>query len=276
MTQSETRLFPETVWSHFAAHARDLPWRTPSLKIQIDGTLDTYKILVSELMLQQTQVDRVIPIYKMFLVRFPALQALADAQLGEVLKAWNGLGYNRRAQYLWQAAQAVARNFDGQIPNNLKDLISLPGVGPGTAAAIMNYGFNKPCAFVETNIRTVYLHHFFKNESDIPDKSIMHLVRETLDNEHPREWFWALMDYGAHLKKTAGTGFDKSRNYKKQSAFKGSNREMRGRIIRELLSGGVSEADLRTRVGADDRFDMALQQLKKEEIISNTGGKLQL
>jgi A/G-specific adenine glycosylase len=154
--------FLEALWEHYARVGRGaLPWRQP----EGDGSFDPYKVMVSELMLQQTQVNRVIPKYTEFLQRFPTVQALSAAELGDVLRAWQGLGYNRRAKFLWQAAQQIDQL--GQFPNTLQDLVKLSGIGVNTAGAILAYAFNQPAVFVETNIRTVYTHHFFEDRTDI-------------------------------------------------------------------------------------------------------------
>src|SRR5258708_5455020 len=178
--------FIQTVWAYYAAYGRhDLPWRRP----EADGSFDAYKILVSEVMLQQTQVQRVIPKYHEFLRQFPTLRVLDNAPLGQVLVAWQGLGYNRRAKFLWQAAQMAGQDFGGHMLRDQKQLERLPGVGVNTARAILAYAFNEPVVFIETNIRTVFIHHFFKDETDIPDAAIRELVAQTLDHTKPRGWY---------------------------------------------------------------------------------------
>ncbi|MEP7205051.1 MAG: A/G-specific adenine glycosylase, partial [Candidatus Saccharibacteria bacterium] len=175
---------------------RDMPWRTVT---------SPYFILVSELMLQQTQVERVIPKFTAFMEYFPDVVALASASQAEVLRAWSGLGYNRRAMYLHQAAKKIATDFGGVIPPVRSQLLELPGVGPSTSAAILAYSFDQPVVFIETNIRTVYFHHYFADATIVHDKELLATVRDTLDHAHPRQWYWALMDYGNHLKR-AGMG----------------------------------------------------------------------
>lgn len=188
--------FHDTIWAYYHDHGRhDLPWRQMT---------DPYAIMVSEIMLQQTQVSRVIPKYHEFLRQFPNVQSLAAARLGDVLRAWSGLGYNRRAKYLWQAAQAIADDFGGKFPDSRDQLVQLPGIGANTAGAILAYAFNQPTVFVETNIRTVYLHHFFADTEAISDVQIRKLLEQTLDHEQPREFYWALMDYGASLGAAGG------------------------------------------------------------------------
>jgi A/G-specific adenine glycosylase len=259
-------VFRKTVWGYYDRRGRhDLPWR----KSEADGTFDPYKILVSELMLQQTQVNRVIPKYHEFLAKFPNVQTLAQASVGDVLITWSGLGYNRRAKYLWQAAQKIVNDFKGTFPDSFEQLITLPGVGKNTAGAIMAYAFNTPVAFLETNIRTVYIHHFFNDQTDVPDKAITELVVQTVPSENAREWYWALMDYGTLIKQTVGNASRASKSYKKQSAFHGSKRQIRGAVIRELGKGPQSETELLDTI-ADDRALTVINDLRNEQMIVRT------
>ncbi len=196
-----------------------LPWR---------ASRDPYKILVSEIMLQQTQVERVIPYYKKFIRTFPSARVLARVSLANVLHVWQGLGYNRRAKYLHETAKIIAREgFTGQ---------KLPGVGPYTSGAVSAFAFNKPEVFVETNIRTVFFYHL-KTRRNLTDKQLLPLVERALKESgmEPREFYAAMMDYGAHLKKQGITLNSRSKHYVKQSAFEGSARQLRGAILRELL-----------------------------------------
>jgi A/G-specific adenine glycosylase len=219
--------FKKRVWKYYKTHKRSLPWRE---------THNPYHILVSEVMLQQTQVERVRNFYNAFLKKFPTAKALAQAPLSAVLVLWKGLGYNRRAVNLKKAAETVMREFKGVFPADYTSLIALPGIGQSTAGAIMNFSYNIPTAFIETNIRSVYLHHFFKDKKDVSDKDVMKLIEETQDTKNPREWYYALYDYGTFLKKTIGNQNSRSRHYKKQSAFKGSNRELRSLMLSYLLA----------------------------------------
>lgn len=259
--------FQELVWQKGRELYRDMPWRQ---------TDDPYLIMVSELMLQQTQVDRVVGKYNEFTSRWPTVFALATASLADVLSAWNGLGYNRRAKFLHDSAVKIVTDYKGHVPNTIEGLQTLPGIGPNTAAAIMAYAFNQPVGFIETNIRTVYFSHYFGDSHIVTDMELRQVVNDTVDNEHPREWFWALMDYGSFLKKQGSGQLDKSAHYKKQSALKGSVREVRGQIIRSLAKSDMSEHDLREDVLADDRFASALDALIKEGMVSQTGKHLHL
>jgi A/G-specific adenine glycosylase len=260
--------FQQTIWQYYREHGRhDLPWRQP----EADGSFDPYKILVSEIMLQQTQVQRVMPKYVAFLEAFPNVEVLAAAPLNVVLQLWSGLGYNRRAKFLMRAAQTVVHNFDGIFPQDQKQLVTLPGVGIHTAGAIMAYAYNAPAVFIETNIRTVYIHHFFADQTDIADAAIATIVGETLDRDNAREWYWALMDYGSFLKQSVGNVSRSSKAYVKQSTFAGSNRQLRGAVIRELLDKPKSLEEL-SQLLPDDRLSTVLATLVQEGMVSEAQG----
>lgn len=268
MNSQTTAKFNELLWDFYAQNGRLLlPWRQP----EADGSFNPYKILVSELMLQQTQVARVTPKFNEFLMKFPTVDTLAQAPLSDVLKVWSGLGYNRRAKFLWQAAQRIQDQGGGIFPTSLEALVLLPGVGPNTAGAIMAYAYNQPVVFIETNIRTVYIHHFFADQTDVPDKAIRELVAATLDHEHPREFYWALMDYGTHLKQTIGNASRHSKSYSKQSKFEGSRRQVRGQVLRTLAQGAMTTPELAADI-ADERLEAVLQDLLKEGLIQQRDG----
>lgn len=254
--------FQQLVWAHYAHKSRELLWR----QTDRNGGFDPYKILVSEIMLQQTQVSRVTQKYVDFLQAFPDVDTLANATLGDVLVEWQGLGYNRRAKFLWQSAQMIRDDYRGIFPHDIKELIKLPGVGANTAGAIAAYAYNQPAVFIETNIRTVYIHHFFADRENVHDKELLPTVEETLDKEHPREWYWALMDYGSSLKKNAGNVSRRSKHYVKQSTFSGSNRQLRGAVLRKL----ARSKDWLTVVALeidDERLQSVLDQLTQEGMI---------
>jgi len=231
--------------------------------------------MVSEFMLQQTQVSRVIPKYREFLQRFPTIETLAPAPLGSVLRTWNGLGYNRRAKFLHQTAGVVVREHKGRFPETIDELTKLPGIGSNTAGAILAYAFNQPVVFIETNIRTVFIHHFFHDRTDVPDAAILQLVAKNLDSRWPREWYWALMDYGAYLKQTAGNPARQSRSYTKQSRFEGSRRQIRGQVIRLLAVRPHTSRDLSSLI-ADERLADVLQELQQERLINRQGSRFTL
>lgn len=269
MTAKEKQQFKKRVRAHYKSHGRHtLPWRkrcTP------------YRIVVSEIMLQQTQVDRVLPKYKEFIKRWPTARALARASLAEVLTAWQGLGYNRRAKLLHQCVRHVTNECGGRWPTTYTALMELPGIGPYTAGAVMAFAYNQAVPILETNIKTVYLHHFFKDATDVSDKELLALVTETLDTKDPQSWYWALMDYGAYLKRTHGNPNSRSASYTKQSAFVGSDRQIRGAIVRRLTISPATRAQLLTELPFTDiRIDVQLERLLLEEMIVQKRGQYQL
>lgn len=233
---------------------RPMPWRDqPTL----------YYVLVSELMLQQTQVARVLTKFMEFTAAFPDIESLAASELTEVLRAWQGLGYNRRAQYLHRAAQAIAA---GAPVTTLNDLVELPGIGVNTAGAIINYAYQVPTPFIETNIRTVYLNHFFMDQTAVADRDILPIIEQTMDQANPRQWFWTLMDYGSELKAQGKGKLSASRHYTKQSQFAGSLRQMRGEILRRHV-GGQPLAEITAELQDDPRFAAALDGLRQDGLI---------
>jgi A/G-specific adenine glycosylase len=257
----EEKEFVKTVQAHYSASGRHtLPWRK---------TTNPYHILVSEIMLQQTQVARVEPKYKEFLKLFPTTKRLAETPLGDVLRAWQGLGYNRRAKFLWQAAQVVSSEKKGAWPKTFIELKALPGVGEYTAGAVMNFAYNQPVPLIETNIRTVYIHHFFQDQTGITDVELLPIIERTLDKKNPRVWNWALMDYGSHLKETVGNLNKKSKTYQKQSDFKTSNRYVRGAILRVLATGPQTKIQLFKKLGdiRKERVTQALAALLTEGLV---------
>jgi A/G-specific adenine glycosylase len=268
MSNEERQAFQQTVWEYYLAHGRhDLPWR----QADANGTLDPYKIMVSELMLQQTQVSRVWPKFVQFTATFPNFAALATAPLASVLQAWSGLGYNRRAKFLWQTAQHVASQYNGKLPATQDELVRLPGIGSNTAGAILVYAFDQPVVFIETNIRTVFIHHFFADHPDkIADKAIVELVQTSLpgktDEISPREWYWALMDYGTWLKQTVGNRSRASAAYAKQSTFQGSRRQIRGQVLRLLGQAPYTLEKLQAEI-TDERLPAVLADLRAEGFV---------
>jgi A/G-specific adenine glycosylase len=259
--------FQELIRQKGADLYRDMPWRRDTRP---------YFILVSELMLQQTQVDRVIPKFEAFIAAFPDVQALAAASLADVLKLWNGLGYNRRAKYLHDGAKMIVAEFDGEFPESEENLRKLPGVGPNTAGAIRVYAFHQPAVFIETNVRTVYFEHFFPEGDKVDDKQLREMVAATIDYENPREFYWALMDYGSWLKKQGAGRLQQSRQYKKQSALKGSVREVRGQIVKVLTGNDMNSTALKKSVVFDERFTLALDGLIRDGLVVQTGNVLHL
>ena len=262
--------FRRVVYNYYKREGRHaLPWRQ---------THDPYRVMVSELMLQQTQVPRVIPKYEAFMKRFPTVERLARAELRSVLVLWQGLGYNRRAKLLHSAARAIVTHHDGVFPRTKEALMELPGIGPYTASAILAFAYNMPTALIETNVRTVYIHHFFADRTGIPDTELLPLIEKTMDAKKPREWYAALMDYGTHLKQTVGNVSKKSSQYVRQSKFQGSNREVRGAIVR-LLSNEGSMTSRRVCLETDFSMERVAPQLKaltNEGLIKKIGQRYSL
>jgi len=222
----DLRAFRKELYGFFSKFRRDLPWRK---------TEDPYCILVSEIMLQQTQVDRVKIKYEEFIEAFPDFQSLHRASLAKVYEVWQGLGYNRRALALKRIAEAVITGHGGRLPAGKEELMALPGIGKATASSILAFGFNEPEAFIETNVRSVFIHFFFFKRDNVDDSEIMPLVEKSLDRKNPRKWYSAIMDYGTMLKKQCPNPSRKSAHYTTQSPFKGSRRQRRGAILRTLL-----------------------------------------
>jgi A/G-specific adenine glycosylase len=229
-------------------------------------------------MLQQTQVGRVLLKYEPFLSRFPDFKALADASTGEVLAAWQGLGYNRRALALKQLAIEVEKDFCGTLPDNVGDLKSLPGVGSYTAAAILVFAFNRPVVLIDTNVRRVFLHCYFEDRAGVADAEIRPLIEDTLDRDNPRDWYNALMDYGAFLSTLPENPNKRSRHYQRQSPFEGSVRQIRGAILKVLVdSGEIAEENLiRALKLPPARVQPVLAQLEQEGFLERRDGNVKI
>jgi A/G-specific adenine glycosylase len=246
---------------------RDLPWRR---------TADPYEILVSEFMLQQTQVERVSVKYPAFLGRFPDIRTLARAEVQEVLRAWQGLGYNRRALALHRTAGRIVEEFHGEIPLDRAILDSFPGIGSATAAAVVVFSTNRPEVFIETNIRRVYIHLFFPGAEKVHDREIVPVLEKTLDREEPRRFYYALMDHGSLLKRGTRNPNLRSASYARQSPFEGSDRQARGTILRLLLGDGeIAEPDLREMVPVEpERLERILGGLERDGFIERHRGRV--
>lgn len=257
--------FQKTLLTYYAAHGRTLPWRT---------TYDPYAILVSEFMLQQTQTERAAEKYTHWLTIFPTVQDLAQASFMQVLEQWVGLGYNRRARFLHQCAQAIVEKYSGIVPCCPETLQTLPGIGSYTAAAVSTFAYNKPNVFIETNIRAVFIFFFFKHRTSVSDKEILPHIQASLYTDNPRLWYYALMDYGAALKKKIVNPNRKSSHYTKQSRFEGSVRQARGAVIRSLTAHEAQEyTALYDAVQAERLlFDKALKSLIREGFVCEKNG----
>jgi A/G-specific adenine glycosylase len=260
MDAQELRLFQTFIWQFYTSNKREFAWRNIN---------NPYFIMVSEVMLQQTQTDRVVSKFEQFIAAFPNIHVLAEADLQDVLGVWQGLGYNRRGKALWENAQRIVKEFGGAVPDNPEILLTFKHIGPNTAASIVAFAFNKPVVFIETNIRTVFLHTFFKNKQSVHDKELMPLIAQTVDQFNPREWYYALMDYGVYLKKMLPNPNKRSAHYTVQSKFEGSDRQIRGRIIKKLTEvGKIAVDDLFDYLGVDDeRFKKVLDGLIKDGMV---------
>ena len=255
---------------------RDLPWRR---------TTDPYAIWVSEVMLQQTQVSRVDGRWQAWLERFPTVASLAEANRADVLEEWQGMGYNRRALALKRAAESIAEI--GEFPRESKDLEALPGIGPATAAGIRAFAFNLPGVYLETNVRTVFLHELYPEVERVSDRTLKPLVAAACPEEGARTWYYALLDYGAHLKKTVPNPSRRSVTYAKQSTFEGSHRQRRSEVVRMLLAArpnslsltqveeGLNEVERkagRAPVGTDE-IRLVLTELTNEGFCIESSGR---
>jgi|WetSurMetagenome_2_1015567.scaffolds.fasta_scaffold77131_2 A/G-specific adenine glycosylase len=260
----EIKRFRKAILDYYQSHGRRLPWR---------NTRNPYHILVSEIMLQQTQVGRVIEKYGQFLSAFPDFASLALAPLRDLLSVWQGMGYNRRAIALKHIAAEVTTYYSSILPSSEELLLNLPGIGKATASSIAAFAFNKPSVFIETNIRRVFIHFFFDDRENIRDADILPLVAKTLDTTNPREWYYALMDYGSQLKTTTQNPNRRSAHYTRQSSFEGSRRQLRGKVLKEILATpSITESLLAKHAGQDaEAIREVLDQLQKEGFIKKKG-----
>jgi A/G-specific adenine glycosylase len=269
ISPSAVRLFRKIIYRHYRENFRKMPWRR---------TKDPYRVLLSEIMLQQTQVDRVLLKYAQFIRSFPDFPSLATARLSHVLRVWQGMGYNRRALSLKRLAEIVMKQHEGRLPTDPEDLVRLPGIGPYSASAIYTFIHNKPSLFIETNIRRVYIHFFFSDREEVKDSEIMPVLEKTLDNKEPRDWYYALMDYGAKLKKEVKNPNRRSAHYRPQPAFAGSRRQVRGMMLRAILqTPGMTKDSLRkTLCTAPEDFSQILDELRREGLIQYRRGRFNI
>lgn len=259
--------FQTVIRDYYREYGRVFPWRE---------TADPYHILVSELMLQQTQTSRVTEKYIEFITAFPDVFQLARSPFREVLRIWQGLGYNRRALALHKTAGEIADRYHGRVPDDPILLRQLPGVGEYTAAAMMAIAFNKPAIVIDTNIRTVFLYFFFRDTETVGKSEIVPFIEATLDRDSPREWYYALFDYGAMLKQE-NKDLEAGKR-RKQSTFRGSDRELRGNILHLLLdTEEMTEDQLLTRLPPEDeRVRRIIAQLHQEGLIDSSDGGLRI
>lgn len=251
------------VW--YEQNKRDLPWR---------HTTNPYRIMVSEIMLQQTQVDRVIPKYEAFLKAFPNIWDLAEAPTSQVLELWSGLGYNGRAIRLQEAAKIICKRYSGQVPKNRDALLDLPGIGPYTANAILSFACNLPYPCMDTNIRRIILHELKLSEKTSAEH--LYAIAESLIPEGlSRDWHNALMDYGSSMLTTKATGI---KPLTTQSKFFHSRRWYRGQILKLLVKEKeltIKELAQRLEKSSEEIEDIA-KELEKNKLIARKKEKIML
>lgn len=258
--------FRRAVWAFYRRAGRRFPWR---------DTTDPYAILVSEVMLQQTQTERVVPKYREFLERFPSLEALSSASTAELLRVWQGLGYNRRALALQRAAREIAARHRGVVPSEPAELEHLPGIGAYTARAVALFAYGRPSTFIETNIRAVFIHAFFPRRFEVKDADLVPLIVATMPKQRVREWYYALMDYGARLKRRHRDLTARSAHYVRQGRFEGSRRQLRGAIVRFVVAHReVTRTAIERAVGSRSAdLKAVLRDLEAEGFIERAKGR---
>jgi A/G-specific adenine glycosylase len=264
--------FKKAILDFYGLSGRSFPWRYAD-------NPNPWGVLVSEFMLQQTQIQRVIPYWEWWMKLWPTPADLSAASLETVLREWSGLGYNRRAKQLRECATVIIEKHSGIVPGTPETLIPLPGIGAYTAGAIACFAWNYPAVFIETNIRAVLIHFFFQNRTGIKDDELLPILEKTLDRSSPKIWYWALMDYGSELKKLTKNPNRKSAHYTKQSPFIGSFRQLRGAVIKVLSANGPQDAVLlREEIEKvlknvkEEDYLKALKTLQKEMMVAEAGG----
>jgi A/G-specific adenine glycosylase len=256
--------FRTAVYDNYAVAGRSFPWRE---------NVDPWGVLVSEFMLQQTQTERVIPYWERWMRLWSTPAELNKATLEEALREWSGLGYNRRCRFLKDCARVITEERNGVVPGMPPALLLLPGIGAYTAGAIACFAYNHPCVFIETNIRAAVLHFFFDEKEGVRDDELLPILDAALDREQPRRWYWALMDYGVAIKKTLVNPNRKSAHYTKQSRFEGSFRQKRGVLLRALIQGPASAAELASRAKQETTaLYEALTSLEKDALVAEKDG----
>lgn len=256
--------FVQFILGFYKQYGRTFAWRQTS---------DAYRILLSEVMLQQTQTTRVQPKYTLFLSIWPDFEALAKTSLDELLFHWKGLGYNRRALNLLKSARATEA-WNWTIPNDRTIIASLPGVGKATTAALLSFCYNERAIYLETNIRRVLLHCFYPESMGIADKELELLLAKLCDEvDDYKTWYYALMDYGVLLKTLVPNANVRSAHYSKQGKFENSNRQIRGQLIHLLSDTGPKQAEVILQLLSrfeEERVMDCLDQLKAEGFVQET------
>jgi A/G-specific adenine glycosylase len=266
LSPEAVKLFGKIIYDNYRRMNRTAPWRK---------TKNPYRIFVSEVMLQQTQVERVLDKYREFIRTFPGFPSLAAAPLSAVLRIWQGLGYNRRALCLKKSAVLVMNYYSGKLPADPEELITFPGIGDYSAKAICTFVHNRPSLFIETNIRRVFIHFFFRDREGVRDAEIYPILEKTLDRKNPREWYYALMDYGVKLKREVRNPNRRSAHYQKQTRFEGSSRQVRGMILKNLLkTQGLTKAELTKKFPkAPENFPEILEGMVREGFVKKFKGR---
>ena len=267
LTNDGISQFRSLIWEFYDNNARTFAWRE---------NISPYNVVVSEIMLQQTQTVRVAQKFDQFIRIFPSFEALADAAQSEVITAWQGLGYNRRALFLYKISQIVMQEYNGILPDDPKTLQTFPGLGANTAGSVCTFTYNLPTVFIETNIRAVFLHHFFMGKDQVDDKFLLPLIAQTVDHENPRHWYYALMDYGVCLKKNFHNVINhRSKHHAVQSKFEGSERQIRGMLLKVLTKEKETTFNVLCQLidRCPDRIERNLQELCKEGFVQNDNKK---
>ncbi|NLK04847.1 MAG: DNA repair protein [Spirochaetales bacterium] len=263
---SSLSLFRSSILDFYAHHGRQFAWRETS---------DPYRILLSEVMLQQTQTSRVEPKYELFLSLWPDFSSLAKAPLDELLFHWKGLGYNRRALNLRKSA-LLTEQWGWTIPPDEMAIASLPGVGKATTAALLAFSYQKRSLYLETNIRRVLLTCFFSEEEQVKDKELEKLLALLVAGiEDVKSWYYALMDYGVLLKALLPNANTRSAHYIKQSVFENSNRQIRGQLIHLLADTGAKDSQQIVSILSrfeQERILSCLADLQKEGFVQEKEG----
>lgn len=263
ISKAAVQAFRDRVLGFYDQHGRELPWRT---------TEDRYRVLVSEVMLQQTQVSRVVPKYEDWIDRWPTPADLAAADFEDVLGLWKGLGYNNRPKRLQRSAQIVVEEHDGKVPGTLEELKELPGVGPYTARAVLIFADNADIVTVDTNIRRVLIDAFDLDE-DVSDDRLYEIAERVHPDGDSRRWHNALMDYGAMEKTSAATGISSRGS---QSSFEGSDRYYRGQVLDLLLDGPMTQEALEADLDREDGLDEILEALAADDMVEADGDRYRL
>ena len=281
-----TKQFQRHILKWYRHNRRDLPFRTivrwhnnePRYPQKLNRNLTPYHILVSEIMLQQTQIPRVLEKFPQFIEAFPNWETLARTDTQKLFKIWQGMGYWRRAKYLRECAGAVENVYGGTLPKEPEALMTLPGIGHYTAHAVTCFAYQNPKAFIDTNIRRVFINAFFADKQNVTDKEILPIAQNAVWTPNPREWHYALMDYGSLVLGNTRSLNKQSRHYARQSKFEGSFRSYRAEVIRYLTQNKkASQKAIHTHLSNSPyKTKEILVALAKDNIIHKKGSGWEL